>query len=575
MALSNTAIPKEYGAFRQAVLAGDIPVNEAISLEMNRIDYLIESPDYYYDDEAIDGYVRFCETELTLVDGGDLTLLPSFKLWAECALAWFYFSNEKTWNPRRRRYEWVTKKRRLVNKQYLIIARGGAKSMYSSTIQSYFVGVDPSTTHQVVTAPTMKQAEEIVNPMRTALVRARGPLYQFMTQGNILSNTWTKVKMASTKRGIENFVTNSLVEIRTMSVARLQGLGSKINSVDEWLSGTTKEDVIEALEQGASKGEDDYLIIATSSEGTTRNGVGDTIKLKLMSILRGEYFDPRTSIWYYRLDDVSEVGKPEMWLKANPNLGATVSYATYEQAVNLMSASPSDKNDILAKRFGIPVEGLTYFFKYEDTLLHPKKNYDNMVCAMGGDLSQGDDFCAFSFLFPLGNGAFGVKTRSYVSEVKVRKLPEAMRQKYQEFINEGTLQVMDGAVLDMKEVYRDLDEFIVAHQYTVVSFGYDPYNAAELVEMWNREYGEYGTTVVRQGARTESVPLGELRVLASERLLLFDEELMKFAMGNAIALEDNNGNRKLSKKRDSEKIDNVAALLDAWIAYKRFQEAFE
>ena len=576
MALSNTAVPKEYGAFRRAVLAGEIPVNEEISMEMNRLDFLIDSPDYYYDDEAIDGYVRFCENELTLANGDDLTLLPTFKLWAECALAWFYFVEEKTWNPKKRRYEMIIKKKRLVVKQYLIVARGAAKSMYASTMQAYFLVVDGSTTHQVVTAPTMKQAEEIMSPLRTAIARARGPLFKFLTQGSILSNTWSKVKLASTKKGVENFMTNSIAEIRTMSIDRLQGLGSKINTVDEWLSGAVKEDVIGALEQGAAKGGDDnYLIIATSSEGTTRNGVGDTIKMKLMDILRGDYFDPHTSIWYYRLDKISEVGHPELWLKAQPNLGATVTYETYQKEVALMEASPSERNDILAKRFGIPVEGVSYFFRYEDTLLHPRKTYDNMLCALGWDLSQGDDFCAFTFLFPLGNGYFGIKTRSYVSDLKVRKLRKAMQQKYQEFIDEGTLIVMDGAVLNMKHVFEDLDEHIMKHQYTVAAVGYDPYNATELLELWTREYGEYGVTVVRQGAKTESVPLGEIGALASERVLLFDEELMKFAMGNAIAIEDLNGNRKLSKKRDSEKIDNVAALLDAWIAYKRFQEAFE
>ena len=576
MALSNTAVPKEYGAFRRAVLAGEIPVNEEISMEMNRLDFLIDSPDYYYDDEAIDGYVRFCESELTLANGDDLTLLPTFKLWAECALAWFYFVEEKTWNPKKRRYEMIIKKKRLVVKQYLIVARGAAKSMYASTMQAYFLVVDGSTTHQVVTAPTMKQAEEIMSPLRTAIARSRGPLFKFLTQGSILSNTWSKVKLASTKKGVENFMTNSIAEIRTMSIDRLQGLGSKINTVDEWLSGAVKEDVIGALEQGAAKGGDDnYLIIATSSEGTTRNGVGDTIKMKLMDILRGDYVDPHTSIWYYRLDKVSEVGHPELWLKAQPNLGATVTYETYQKEVALMEASPSERNDILAKRFGIPVEGVSYFFRYEDTLLHPRKTYDNMLCSLGWDLSQGDDFCAFTFLFPLGNGYFGIKTRSYVSDLKVRKLRKAMQQKYQEFIDEGTLIVMDGAVLNMKHVFEDLDEHIMKHQYTVAAVGYDPYNATELLELWTREYGEYGVTVVRQGAKTESVPLGEIGALASERVLLFDEELMKFAMGNAIAIEDLNGNRKLSKKRDSEKIDNVAALLDAWIAYKRFQEAFE
>jgi phage terminase large subunit-like protein len=574
MVLSNTAVPIEYGKFREQVLRGEIPVNEEISMQMNRIDFLIESPDYYYDDEAIQGFINFCENELTIADGGDLTLLPSFKLWAEDLLAWFYFVDEKTWNPQKKKYEYVTKKKRLVNKQYLIVARGAAKSMYASCIQQYFLVADTSTTHQVVTAPTMKQAEETMNPARTAISRARGPLYQFLTQGNIQSNSWSKVKLASTKKGIENFLTNSKIEVRVMNIDKLQGLGQKVSSVDEWLSGKVKEDVIGALEQGASK-VDDYLILATSSEGTTRNGVGDTIKLELQDILRGNYFDPHTSIWHYKLDDIAEVGHPEMWLKANPNLGATVSYDTYQKDVNLMESVPSRRNDILAKRFGIPVEGASYFFSYEDTLLHRRQNFDRMICAMGGDLSQGDDFTAFTFLFPLGNGFFGVKTRSYVSDLKVRKLDKAMRDKYQEFIDEGTLIVMDGAVLDMLEVYRDLDNFIIDHEYTVVSFGYDPYNAKELVDTWTKEHGDYGLTVVKQGARTESVPLGEIGHLASERLLLFDEELMKFAMGNAIAVTDTNGNRKLSKKRDSEKIDNVAALLDAWVAYKRFQEAFE
>lgn len=574
MGLSNTAVPVEYGKFRQHVLNGEIPVNEEISLQMNRIDFLIESPDYYYDDEAIQGFIRFCETELTLADGGDLTLLPSFKLWAEDLLAWFYFVDEKVWNPRKKRYELVTKKKRLVNKQYLIVARGAAKSMYASCIQQYFLVADSSTTHQVVTAPTMKQAEETMNPARTAISRARGPLYQFLTQGNIQSNTWSKVKLASTKKGIENFLTNSKIEVRVMNIDKLQGLGQKVSSVDEWLSGKVKEDVIGALEQGASKVED-YVILATSSEGTSRNGVGDTIKLELQDILRGDYFDPHTSIWYYKLDDIKEVGQPEMWLKANPNLGATVSYETYQKDVNLMEAVPSKRNDILAKRFGIPVEGASYFFSYEDTLVHRPQNFHGMLCAMGADLSQGDDFTAFTFLFPLGNGYFGVKTRSYVSELKVRKLDKAMRDKYQEFINEGSLIVMDGAILDMLEVYRDLDTFIIENQYTVMAFGYDPYNAKDLVDTWVREHSDYGVTKVIQGFRTESVPLGELGHLASERLLLFDEELMKFAMGNAIAIEDLNSNRKLSKKRDSEKIDNVAALLDAWVAYKRFQEAFE
>ena len=534
MTLSNTAVPLEYGRFREQVLRGEIPVNEEISMQMNRIDFLIESPDYYYDDEAIIGFINFCENECTLADGSDLTLLPSFRLWAEDLLAWFYFVQEKTWNQIEKRYVYITKKKRLVNKQYLIVSRGGAKSMYASLVQQYFLVADTSTTHQVVTAPTMKQAEETMNPARTAISRSRGPLYKFMTQGNIQSNSWNKTKLASTKKGIENFLTNSKIEVRVMSVDKLQGLGTKINSVDEWLSGKVREDVIGALEQGASK-VDDYLILATSSEGTTRNGVGDTIKLELQDILRGNYFDPHTSIWHYKLDDISEVGKPEMWLKANPNLGATISYETYEKDVARMEAVPSEKNDILAKRFGIPVEGASYFFKYEDTLPHRRQNFDGMLCAMGGDMSQGDDFTAFTFLFPLGGQSFGVKTRSYVSDLKVRKLDEAMRRKYQEFIDEGTLQVMDGAVLDMKEVYRDLDNFIMEHQYSVIPFGYDPYNAHEIVEAWIKERGDFGVTKVIQGARTESVPLGELGHLASERRLIFDEELMKFAMGNAIA----------------------------------------
>lgn len=574
MTLSNTAIPIEYGHFREQVLRGEIPVNEEISMQMNRIDFLIESPDYYYDDEAIIGFINFCEKECTLADGSDLILLPSFKLWAEDVLAWFYFVKEKTWNPIENRYVYITKKKRLVNKQYLIVARGGAKSMYASLMQQYHLVADTSTTHQVVTAPTMKQAEETMNPARTAISRSRGPLYKFLTQGNIQSNSWNKTKLASTKKGIENFLTNSKIEVRVMSIDKLQGLGTKINSVDEWLSGKVREDVIGALEQGASK-VDDYLIIATSSEGTTRNGVGDTIKMELQDILRGKYFDPHTSIWHYKIDDIKEVGMPEMWMKANPNLGATISYETYQKDVDRMENVPSERNDILAKRFGVPVEGASYFFKYEDTLPHGRQNFDGMICAMGGDMSQGDDFTAFTFLFPLGGGKFGVKTRSYVSDLKVKKLDKAMFQKYQEFIHEGTLQVMDGAVLDMKEVYRDLDDFIMVHQYTVVSFGYDPYNAHEIVDAWTKEHGDYGLTKVQQGFRTESVPIGELGHMASERLLLFDEVLMKFAMGNSIVLEDANKNRKLSKMRADEKIDNVAALLDAWVAYKRFQEAFE
>lgn len=573
MVLSNTAIPIEYGKFRDQVLRGEIPVNAEISMQMNRIDFLINSPDYYYDDDAINGFVNFCETEMTLADGGDLTLLPTFKLWAEDLLAWYYFIEEKVWNPQLKRYEYVTKKKRLTNKQYLIVARGGAKSMYAALVQAYFLTVDTTTTHQVVTAPTMAQAEETMNPIRTAISRSRGPLFQFMTQGSILSNTHSKVKLASTKKGVQNFMTNSLVEVRTMSIDKLQGLGTKVNTVDEWLSGKVKEDVIGALEQGASK-VDDYIVLATSSEGTARDGVGDTIKMELMDILRGDYFAPNTSIWYYRLDRLEEMGQPEMWLKAQPNLGATVSYETYQKEVLRAEKNPASRSDIIAKRFGIPVEGYTYFFLYEETLTHTKQNFYGMPCTMGADLSQGDDFTAFTFLFPLGNGAYGVKTRSYVSELKVMKLPTAMQIKYQEFVSEGTLVIMEGAILDMMRVYDDLEAHIAANQYTIVGFGYDPYNAKDFVEKWIQNYGSYGVEVVRQGVRTESVPLGELKNLASQRLLLFDEGLMKFAMGNTVVIEDNNGNRKLSKRRADEKIDNVAALMDAWVVYKMNQEAF-
>ena len=574
MVLSNTAIPIEYGAFRDAVLIGEIPVNREISMEMNRQDYLIECPDYYYDDKAITGFIEFCENEMTLTDGSDLTLLPSFRLWAESILAWYYFIDEKVYNPDKRRYEMVTKKRRLINKQYLIVARGAAKSMYVALLQAYFATIDTSTTHQIVTAPTMKLAEETMSPIRTAIARSRGPLFQFLTQGSVLANnSINKVKLAATKKGIENFMTNSLIEVRPMTINKLQGLRSKINSVDEWLSGALKEDVIGAIEQGASK-IDDYLIIATSSEGTERNGAGDTIKMELMDILRGDYINPHVSIWYYRLDDIREVGMPEMWLKANPNLGATVTYETYQRDVERAEKQPATRSDILAKRFGIPVEGLTYFFVYDETIPHRSQNFDGMECCMGGDLSQGDDFTAFTFLFPMSNGTYGVKTRAYVSELKVQKLPAAMKLKYQEFVTEGTLIIMPGAILDMMAVYEDLDRHIMQHQYTVVAFGYDPYNAKDFVDKWMTEYGTYGVEKVRQGVRTESVPLGELKLLASERLLLFDEELMKFAMGNSVVIEDNNGNRKLSKKRSSEKIDNVAALMDAWVVYKQYQEAF-
>lgn len=573
MVLSNTAIPNEYGLFREQVLNGEIPVNEEISLEMNRIDYLINSPEYYYDDEAIDGFIAFCENEMTLTDGSDLTLLPSFKLWSESVLAWFYYREEKRYNPVTRRYEYVLSKRRLVNKQYLIVGRGAAKSLYSSLLHAYFLNIDTSTTHQIVTAPTMKLAEETMSPIRTAITRARGPLLKFLAEGDILSNTYSKAKIASTKKGIQNFITNSIIEVRPMSVDKLQGLKSKINTVDEWLSGDTREDVIGALEQGASK-IDDYLIVATSSEGTSRDGVGDTIKMELMSILRGEYFNPHVSIWYYRLDNLNEVGQPDMWVKANPNIGTTVSYDAYQKDVDRAENFPASRSDILAKRFGIPVEGFTYFFLYEETLLHRPQNFDNLPCSMGADLSQGDDFCAFTFMFPLGNERFGIKARSYVSESKVKKLPSAMQQKYQELIDEGTLIVMPGVILDMMQIYEDLEDFIIAHQYTVVSFGYDPYNAQEFVSRWVQENGDYGVEKVKQGVRTESVPLGELKKLAEERLLIFDEEIMKFTMGNSIVIQDNNGNYKLSKKRSEEKIDNVAALMDAWVAYKLYQEAF-
>lgn len=573
MVLSNTAVPIEYGAFRESVLRGEIAVNTEVSLQMNLIDALIESPDFYYDDEAIQGFIDYCETEMTLTDGSDLELLPSFRLWAEDALAWFYFIDEKRYDPIARRYEYVRVKRRLRNKQFLIVGRGAAKSMYAACLQSYLLNVDTSTTHQIVTAPTMKQSEETVGPIRTAIARARGPLFQFLTEGSILSNTWSKVKLASTKKGIENFMTNSIIEIRPMSIDKLQGLRSKYASVDEWLSGRVKEDVIGTLEQGASK-IIDYLILATSSEGTARDGVGDTIKMELMDVLRGVYFNPHVSIWYYKLDDISEVANPDMWVKANPNMGMTTSYEVVQRDVERAEAVPAARNDILAKRFGIPVEGSTYFFLYDETLKHNPQNFDGMICAKGADLSQGDDFCAFTYLFPLGHGRFGVKTRSYVSESKVRKLPQAVGLKYDEFIAEDTLVVMPGAILDMDAVYDDVDEFETTHQYEVNAFGYDPYNADQYVKRWIEENGEWGVEKVRQGSRTESVPLGEIKSMARERLLIFDEELMKWTMGNSVALQDNNGNYKLSKKRSDEKIDNVASLMDAWVAYKRNQEAF-
>jgi phage terminase large subunit-like protein len=581
MGLSNTATPIYYGAFRAAVLRGEIPVNREISMEMNRIDALILDRNFYYDDGAIEGFVKYCENELTLTDGSDFHLLPSFKLWAEALLAWFYFIERSVYvpNPDGHGGKYVRKiiKKRLVNKQYIICARGSAKSMYDECIQSYFLNVDVSTTHQITTAPTMKQAEEVMSPLRTAITRARGPLFEFLTEGSLQNTTGSRanrVKLASTKKGIENFLTGSLLEIRPMSVAKLQGLRPKVSTVDEWLSTDIREDVIGALEQGASK-LPDYLIVATSSEGTVRNGSGDTIKMELQDILRGDYPNPHVSIWHYKLDEIEEVADPAMWPKANPNIGLTVSYETYQLDVERAEKAPSTRNDILAKRFGIPMEGYTYFFTYEETLPHRTHEFWRMPCAMGADLSQGDDFCAFTFLFPMSNGAFGVKTRSYISNLTMMKLPGAMRQKYDEFITEGSLHVLEGAILDMMEVYDDLDRFILANEYDVRAFGFDPYNAKEFVLRWESENGPFGIEKVIQGARTESVPLGELKTLSEERMLIFDQALMTFAMGNAITIEDTNGNRKLLKKRHQEKIDNVSAMMDAFVAYKLNKDSFE
>lgn len=581
MALSNTATPKYYGEFRAAVLRGDIPVNKEISLQMNRIDELIANPNFYYDDSAIDGFIRYCENELTLTDGSDLYLLDSFKLWAEDLLSWFYFVERSVYEPgpnnRGGRYVRKTIKKRLRSKQFLIVARGAAKSMYSSFIQAYFLNVDTSTTKQITTAPTMHQADEVMSPLRTAIIRARGPLFQFLTEGSLQNTTGSKanrVKLASTKKGIENFLTGSILEVRPMSIDKLQGLRPKVSTVDEWLSGDVREDVVGAIEQGASK-LDDYVIVATSSEGTVRNGPGDTIKMELADILKGEYYNPHVSVWHYKLDHVDEVADPSMWLKANPNLGKTVTYETYHLEVERAEKAPAARNDILAKRFGIPMEGYTYFFTYEETVPHRPQTYWSMPCALGADLSQGDDFTAFTFLFPLQDGSFGVKTRSYISNLTLMKLPGAMRFKYEQFINEGSLHVLDGTILDMMEVYEDLDAFIVKEEYDVRAFGFDPYNAKEFVARWEAENGPFGIEKVIQGARTESVPLGELKALSEERMLRFDQELMSFAMGNAITLEDTNGNRKLLKKRQEHKIDNVAALMDAFIAYKLNKEAFE
>lgn len=580
MSLSNTAVPKYYGLFRDAVIRGEIPVNEEISMEMNRIDDLIANPGIYYDDQAVEGWIRFCNNELTLTDGSDLNLLDTFKLWGEQVFGWYYFVEGSVYEP----YEdghgghYVRKsiKKRLINKQFLIVARGAAKSMYAASIQAHFVSVDSSTTNQIVTAPTIRQSEETLSPIRTALARSRGPLFRFLTEGSINNTTGSKSnrpKLASTKKGIENFLTNSIIESRPMSIDKLQGSRCRVATVDEWLSGDIREDVIGAIEQGASKN-DDYLIIATSSEGTVRNSAGDTIKMEIMSILKGEYVNPHVSIWYYKLDDVKEVANPAMWMKAQPNIGKTVSYEVYQLEVERAEKNPSTRNDILAKRFGIPMEGYTYFFTYEETIPHKKHDFWSMQCAMGCDLSQGDDFCAFTFLFPLRDGSFGVKTRCYVTELTVNKLPLAMRQKYEEFINETSLIVLDGAVLDMMEVYEDLDNYIVNSDYDVVCMGFDPYNAKDFVAKWQTENGPYGVEKVIQGARTESVPLGELKKLAEERLLLFDEELMSFCMGNCITLQDTNGNRKLLKKRNDKKIDSVAAMMDAYVAYKLNRELF-
>ena len=581
MALSNTAVPIYYGQFRDAVIRGEIPVNREISMEMNRIDDLIANPGVYYDDEAVEGWIAYCENELTLTDGSDLNLLDSFKLWGEQVFGWYYFVERSVYEPNKDggggHYVRKTVKKRLTNKQYLIVGRGAAKSIYDSCIQSYFENVDTSTTHQITTAPTMKQAEEVMSPLRTAITRSRGPLFKFLTDGSLQNTTGSKanrMKLASTKKGIENFLTGSLLEIRPMSINKLQGLRCKIATVDEWLSGDIREDVIGAIEQGASK-VDDYLIIATSSEGTVRNGSGDTIKMELMDILKGDYINPHVSIWWYKLDNIDEVNNPDMWIKANPNIGKTVSYETYQLDVERAEKAPATRNDILAKRFGIPMEGYTYYFTYEETLPHRKRDYWNMPCSLGADLSQGDDFCAFTFLFPLRNGAFGVKTRNYITELTMKKLPSAMRFKYDEFVKEGSLIVMPGTVLDMMQVYDDIDNHIINCNYDVRSFGYDPYNAREFIERWERENGPFGIEKVQQGSKTESVPLGELKKLSEERLLLFDEDLMTFTMGNCITLEDTNGNRKLLKKRYDQKIDAVAAMMDAYVAYKLNKEAFE
>lgn len=581
MSLSNTAVPKYYGQFRQLVLNGEIPVCREVAMQMELIDQLIDNEGIYYDADAVEGWIQYCENELTLTDGSDLVLLDSFKLWGEDVFGWYYFVERSVYVPNPDgsggHYETHSIKKRLRNKQYLIVGRGAAKSMYGSCMQSYFLNIDTSTTHQITTAPTMKQAEEIMSPIRTSITRSKGPLFKFLTEGSMQNTTGTKAnrqKLASTKKGIENFLTGSLLEIRPMRIDKLQGLRCKYSTVDEWLSGDVREDVVGAIEQGASK-LDDYLIIAMSSEGTVRNGSGDTIKMELMSILKGEYVNPHVSIWYYKLDSVDEVNMPERWLKANPNIGKTVSYETYQLDVERAEKAPASRNDILAKRFGIPMEGYTYFFRYEETLVHEKRDFWGMACSLGADLSQGNDFCAFTLLFPLSDGSFGIKTRSYISSIVLYKLPAAMRIKYEEFMREGSLVVLEGTILDMMEVYEDLDNWIQKHEYDVRSFGFDPYNARAFVERWQSENGPFGVEKVIQGAKTESVPLGELKNLAEERMLLFDEQLMQFAMGNCVTLEDTNGNRKLYKKRYEAKIDNVAAMMDAFVAYKLNKEAFE